>query len=196
MTMTTQTAQKLQDDNVANQMELNLGFGGFYYSVHSDIVDSWVESNFDEDGTLTEEEYYDSIDYQKVHKDYCKHYVSYLFDYILDTKGVKLTTKQSNIDMWSPREYNFSTDVIVLKEVSSSTVKNLTTLFNMYLEDKEFRDSIKDKTTSRSGYIPFYKYEDVVDKKELQVSLEFLLEFIADEFNDEVEELYKITESL
>ena len=35
-------------------MELNLGFGGFYHSIHSDIVDSLVESNFDEeDDTLT-----------------------------------------------------------------------------------------------------------------------------------------------
>lgn len=178
-------------------LELNLGFGGFYYSVHSDIVDSWVESNFDEDeDTLTEEEYYDTIDYQKIHRDYCKYYVKYLFDYILDAHGIRLTIKQNNVDMWSPIEYNFSTDVIVLKDVSISTVKNLTTLFNRYLEDKEFRDFIKDKTTSRSGYIPFYEYQDVRDKKELKVSLEFLLEFVANEFNEEGDELYKITEKL
>ena len=159
-------------------MELNLGFGGFYYSVHINIVDSLVESNFDED------------EYQKIYKDYCKYYVIYLFDYILDVHGIKLTIEQNNIDMWSPREYNFSTDVIVLKDVSSSTVKNLTTLFNRYLENSEFKDFILEKTTSRSGYIPFYNYEDVVNKKDLEVSLEILLEFVANEFNEEVEELY------
>ena len=179
-------------------MELNLSFGGFYYSVHSDIVDSLVESNFDEDDdTLNEEDYYDTVDYRKIHKEYCKYYVKYLFDYILDAHGIKLTLKQNNVDMWSPREYNFSTDVIVLKDVSSSTVKKMTYLFNRYLENSEFRDFILEKTTSRGGYIPFYNYEQVVDKKELEVSLEILLEFIANEFNEEVDELYeKMTESL
>ena len=178
-------------------MELNLSFGGFYYSVHSDIVDSLVENNFDEDGdTLTEDDYYDTIDYQKTYKDYCKYYVGYLFDYILDAHGIKLTITQNNIDMWSPREYNFSTDVIVLKDVSNSTIKSLTILFNRYLENSEFKDFILEKTTSRSGYIPFYNYEDVADKKELDVSLEFLLEFIANEFNEEVELYDKMTESL
>ena len=179
-------------------MELNLSFGGFYYSVHSDIVDSLVESNFDEDeDTLTEEEYYDTIDYQKTYKDYCKYYVKYLFDYILDVHEIELTIKQNTIEMWSPREYNFSTDVIVLKDVSNSIVKNLATLFNRYLENSEFRDFILEKTTSRSGYIPFYQYENIVNKKDLEVSLEILLEFVANEFNEKGEELYdKMTESL
>ena len=179
-------------------MELNLSFGGFYHSVHSDIVDSLVESNFDEDDDiLTEEEYYDTIDYQKTYKDYCWYYVKYLFDHILDAHGVNLTLKSNNIDMWSPREYNFYTDVIVLKDVSNSTVKNLTTLFNRYLENSEFKDFILEKTTCRDGYIPFYNYEEVVDKKELNISLEVLLEFIANEFNEEVEDLYdRMTESL
>ena len=178
-------------------MELNLSFGGFYYSVHSDIVDSLVESNFDEEDTLTEDDYYDTIDYQKTYKEYCKYYVGYLFDYIVDAHEIKLTITQNNVDMWSPREYNFSTDVIVLKDVSNSTIKSLTTLFNRYLEDSLFRDFILEKTTSRSGYIPFYTYEEVVDKKDLEVSLDFLLEFVANEFNEEVEELYdKMTESL
>ena len=177
-------------------MELNLGFGGFYYSVHSDIVDFLVESNFDENND--EENYYESIDYQRVHKEYCKYYVKYLFDYILDSHGVKLTTKSNNIDMWSPREYNFSTDVIVLKEVPKSTVKKITTLFNRYLEENsDFRDLIKVKTTYREGYVPFYKYKDVVDKKDLGVSLELILEFIAKEFNEEEYELYsKISQNL
>ena len=176
-------------------MELNLGFGEFYYSVHSDIVDFLVESNFDENND--EEDYYESIDYQRIYKEYCKYYVKYLFDYILDTDGIKLTTKSNNIDMWSPREYNFSTDVIILKDVPKSTVKKLTTLFNRYLEGSKFRDFIKVKTTSRDGYMPLYKYEDVVDKKDLDVSLEFLLEFVANEFNEEGHELYdKMSESL
>ena len=179
-------------------MELNLSFGGFYYSVHSDIVDSLVGSNFDEDGdTLTEDDYYDTIDYQKTYKDYCKYYVRYLFEYLLDAHGIRLTTQQNNVGMWSPREYNFSTDVIVLKDVSHSTMKSLTTLFNRYLEDNLFRNFILEKTTSRSGYIPFYTYEEVVDKKDLEVSLEILLEVIANEFNEEVESLYeKMTENL
>ena len=178
-------------------MELNLSFGGFYYSVHSDIVDSLVERYFDEEDTLTEDEYYDTIDYQKTYKDYCNYYVRYLFDYLLDAHGIKLTITQNNIDMWSPREYNFSTDVIVLKDVSNSIMKSLTTLFNRYLEDNLFRNFILEKTTRRSGYIPFYTYEEVVDKKDLEVSLEILLEFVANRFNEEVEDLYdKMTESL
>lgn len=185
-------------------MELNLSFGGFYHSNHSEIVDSIIESHFDDD-TTNKDEFYDSIDFQKTYKDYCKYYIRYFFDYIQDVEGIKLTIKEKNVDMWTPREYNFSTDVIVLKDVSNSTVKNLTTLFNRYLEsedlllgeDKEFRDFIRDKTTSRSGYIPFYDYEEIVDKRNLEVSLEFILEFLAKQFNDEVDDIYyKMTENL
>lgn len=49
-------------------MELDLGFGGFYDSLHSDIVDSLVESNFDEDNDTLE--YYNTIDYQRICKEY------------------------------------------------------------------------------------------------------------------------------
>ena len=181
-------------------MELNLHFGGFYDSVHSDIIDSIIgveyEYEFDEE-TTSEEDFYDNIDYKKTCLEYCKYYVDYFFDYILDVHGIKLTIKSKNIDMWSPREYNFSTDIIVLKEVSKSTVKNLTTLFNRYLEDSEFRGLIKDKTTSRSGYIPFYNYEEVVDKEKLNISLELILQFLANEFNNEADDLYyKMTQDL
>jgi len=185
-------------------MELNLRFGGFYYSVHSEIVDSIVESHIeDNDETTNKEEFYDSIDYQKTYLDYCKLYIKYFFDYIEEVEGVvgrppsrKLTIKSKNIELWSPREYNFSTDLIVLKEVSKSSIKNLTTLFNRYLDDKEFREFIKDKTTSRSGYIPFYNYGEIIDKKDLGISLEFILEFLANDFKDEGDLYHKMTENL
>lgn len=175
-------------------MELNLRFGGFYYSCHSEIVDSIIGSYFDDD---VEEDFYEKIDYQKTYLDYCKLYVKYFFDYIEENERVKLTIKQKNIEMWSPREYNFSTDVIVLKDVSKSTVRNLTTLFNRYLEDSSFKDFIRHKTTMRDGYIPFYNYEEIVNKKELAISLEFIFEFLAKDFNNESEDIhYKIAENL
>ena len=175
-------------------MELNLRFGGFYYSVHSEIVDSLIERNFEEDSESTEEK---SIDYQKIYQEYCKLYVKYFFDYIEENEGIKLTIKQNNIEMWSPREYNFATDVIVLKDISKSTVKKLTTLFDRYSEDESFRELIKNKTTMRDGYIPFYNYEEIVNKETLGISLEFILEFLAKEFNKEEEDIsYKITENL
>ena len=178
-------------------MELNLRFGGFYYSIHSEIIDSIIESRIEDDEFIDKDEFYDSINYQKTYLDYCKLYVKYFFDYIEENEGITLTIKSNNIELWSPREYNFSTDVIVLKEVSKSSIKKLTTLFNRYLEDSEFKELIREKTTMRDGYISFYTYEEIVAKERLAISLEFILEFLAIDFNQEYEDLYhKMSENL
>ena len=70
-----------------------------------------------------------------------------------------------NLKLDSPREYNFETDVI-LCEVDKGKIQSLT---NILLNSSEYKEDfikhIEDITTSKSGYIPFYSFEDIMNNR-------------------------------
>jgi len=173
-------------------MDLALNFGGFYQGIHEDIIDFVVRSELaysmesvPNTDSEDEDRFYSSLDYPKIHLEYAKYYVREFFISVLRDYGIKLTTKSKNISIISPKEYNFYTDVIILSDVSKTTVKNLTRLFNQVVQDDdEFKKFIRYKTTGRDGYIPYYSWSDVVNRVDVGVSLEFLLQYLASDFND------------
>ena len=170
-------------------MDLALNFGGFYQGIHEDIIDTVITNELDyamEDVDYFDETtFYNKFDYPKIHLEYAKYYVREFFISVLRDYGIKLTTKSKNISIISPKEYNFYTDVIILSDVSKTTVKNLTRLFNQVVQDDdEFKKFIRYKTTGRDGYIPYYSWSDVVNRVDVGVSLEFLLQYLASDFND------------
>jgi hypothetical protein len=172
-------------------MQLTLNFGGFYQGIHEDIINNAVsrelEYSMEDTDSDDEDRFYSRLDYSKIYLEYAKYYVREFFISVLLNYGVKLTIKPKNISISSPKEYNFYTDVIILSDVSKTTVKNLTRLFNTLVkDDDEFREFIRYKTTSRDGYMPYYTYDEVVAKVDLSVSLEFLLQYLANEFNDTI----------
>ena len=170
-------------------MDLALNFGGFYQGIHEGIIDTIVsrelEYVMEDDNYVDEDRFYSSLDYPKIYLEYVKYYVREFFISVLRDYGIKLTTKSKNISIISPKEYNFYTDVIILSDVSKTTVKNLTRLFNQVVQDDdEFKKFIRYKTTGRDGYIPYYSWSDVVNMVDVGVSLEFLLQYLASDFND------------
>jgi len=147
-----------------------LNFGGFYHSIHDDNIDYRIAQVLDEDSTLPYGEVYNHIPYKAIYTEYAKRYVSaFNNDFDLNLEFIEVD---------SPREYNFRTDVIMV---------------NMCMQDYNFlwletdqafiEEKLLDASTARDGFQPFYNYSQLLAQPEFVG--EFLLDNLAidgDEF--------------
>lgn len=128
-------------------MLTTIPFSGFYYSLHDSALDSALESVFsDDNGNARDSILYaaqDATDWRKVHQNYADEYAAAFaaeFNLPLQFESIK-----------SPREYNFSTDVIYC----TISTENAAWLFDTC--DKTLLHKIARETfTSRGGFISFY----------------------------------------
>ena len=151
-----------------NLIQTNVNFGGFYNTIHSDIIDYYVEDM---------EYNWEKVDYEATYKIYSKSYIQ-VFNNILDTN---LIFKALN----SPKYYNFTTDVINV-EISK---KDILKLFK-YVKDADLKEEvfniIKDSSTSKDGYVAFYNYADFFKKDNLDILVECLLDVIIENLQDDI----------
>ena len=151
-----------------NLIETNVNFGGFYYSIHSDIIDNYVEDM---------EYNWEAVDYSDTYKIYSENYIKVLNN-ILDTN---IIFKALN----SPKFYNYSTDIINV-ELSK---KDILKLFK-YVKDEELKQEvfniIKEASTSVDGYVAFYNYADFFKKDNLDILIECLLDIIVENLQDRI----------
>lgn len=191
-------------------MKISIEFGGFYDSWHSDLIIHNIESlqefnqyesynlhklfdNFVKNGcsfdkarskviekvTYEKNKYNsDNINWQETYQSYIESYCYYLESYILDEYNINIDFK--NISLYSPREYNFRTDEIDCIVNEKQSLK----LLKLVLKDTDFHKRLKEVTTSRSGYIPNYTYEQLLNMKDNMI-LDIMFSFIADEFNSD-----------
>ncbi len=156
-------------------VDININFGGFYGSDHSDRVDSMLDSFYnDEDGEPLDYSSLD-IDYSAILNAYISEYMSFFVGYIKEVHGVEV--KFHSAKLVSPPEYNFSTDFIFAR-ISNRSAQQLSRLFKEE-EDEEFEAFVLEGTTSRDGYIPFYTKDQVWKNKDdmlTQNVLDFLVE--------------------
>ena len=126
-------------------------FSGFYESIYDSVFDREV-------GYIMEdyEEGYDDFRFTYDYKLYVKNYISAISSEL----GIDLVVNE----LISPREYNFSTDVITcwmqpkdLKKISSA------------LDSPTLKEIIKRRFTSRDGFISFYS-NDINEWKEKPVT--------------------------
>lgn len=132
---------------------IKVPFSGFYCSSHDADLDNALEQEFrEDDGTLTEdyEKALAAIDWQQVHKAYSAKYASLLSD-LANLPSLKFK------ELISPREYNFTTDVIHC-DISDEDIEKLVAETN----DVEVRQVARAWFTSRDGFISFYS-PDIYD---------------------------------
>lgn len=146
-------------------LETVIPFMGFYESIISAEIDSVLEREAEymadcEDLTFIEgasvadicEALSDAIDYQGLRKAIALDYVDAFAEFLgeLWLEGSPLTFKS----LKSPREYNFSTDIITA-EINVAAVE---TMFKVLSEDgfKDLKRVIEERHTSRSGFASFY----------------------------------------
>ena len=150
-------------------ISVRIDFGGFYDSIHDSRIEGDIESNLDyianflalDDSKV--QEIYNNINFNDIRNNYIVGYCNSLADIILNEFGISFDFVNLKLD--SPREYNFETDVI-LCEVDKTKIQSLTNIFlNSSEYKKDFIKHIEDITTSKSGYMPFYSFEDIMNNK-------------------------------
>ena len=149
-------------------IETSINFGGFYESIHDGNIDHMVEAY---------EYEFDHVDYKKTFQSYIGEYCSKLSSYINDEYQVDIDFK--NIKLYSPQYYNYSTDVIDCK-IHTNQVNSLNEILK---KDNEFLSFLKDRTTSYSGFVSFYTYDDALNNKDNKLIM-YVLEYICNKFND------------
>lgn len=139
--------------------EVNLPFDGFYNSFYSEAVDREEEQFIEyrlEDGDIDKEQAEQLAELLWRHTRYDVAYAQIAEDYteafndkFKEWTGVDLGLKF--VEMTSPREYNFTTDRIFAKadELALLTLRTL-------VEEDDLRAKIKERFTSRDGFISFY----------------------------------------
>jgi len=139
--------------------ETTIPFQGFYCSMHDDQIDNHIEhamEDYIEGQGKTQEQvdaWRDTIDHKAIREAYSKHYIDFLNS---ELDIASLTYKALD----SPREYNFTTDIIICT-IGHDDLKRL---YDKWINEPEFREAIKDRFTSYDGFMSFYS-NDVADWK-------------------------------
>ena len=148
-----------------NKTRFLIDFGGFYHSIHSDILDIQIDYfEIDED----------NVNYKETCNSYCNEFIDSLNDML------ELNLKFIKID--SPKFYNFRTDKIEA-EINENDFNKLK---DIYLSSQEFIDYIDMNSKSRSGFISFYNGFDEVIKED-EVLLQYMFNYILKEYADEID---------
>lgn len=163
------------------KVEIEIPFSGFYESIHDDNITRMIENGFNynhetgEDQEVPEAVWMADINYGAIHKEYAKEYVEMF--------GDKFELDLEFIEMTSPREYNFSTDRVFAK-IPKEQIDKIRKEVEAH---EKWGEYIKERFTSRSGFMSFYSEDskdeewtkDVLDECQYRVVLEFWLENIS-----------------
>ena len=160
-----------------NKINTKIEFGGFYQSIHSDLIDRNIESYY-EDGNYPEY-HYDNVDYQKTYGSYIEDYCRKFESYILNEFVLNIDFK--NITLNSAKFYNYYTDTIYCDADRKQAQK----LINHFIKNSDFLEHLKDKTTSYDGYMSFYTYDQAINDKD-NILIMYLLEYLSNQFNEKV----------
>ena len=146
-----------------NKLESTIPFDGFYESFISDDIDHQIGQQIEWDSDiydLNEDEqqvlwdnYLDinrSYFYNQIAEDYTNFYIDELNERL---KGFELNATYKFFT--SPREYNFTTDRIFIEIEENHAIDFIKFIIKNY--KKELEEKIKQRFTSRSGFISSYK---------------------------------------
>lgn len=153
--------------------DVKLNFGGFYGSIHSDLIDSEIE-NILESEDLTYDNILEYISWKDIHLEYSKRLV------VAFNNKFDLSLKFEQLIQ--PREYNFHTDEILVE----MTMQDYNSLF-FETHQNSLQLKIQDATTARSGYTPFYNKSEILNKP--QFIAEFLLDILMED-TDEISDWF------
>ena len=126
-------------------------FSGFYESLHDSALDDALKDIFRDDSGLENSELayraWDSADWSTIHELYAREYAEN-FAREFEIESLEFESIKS------PREYNFSTDRIFC-HIDYAELCSIVKTFNM----AEFSAFVRDRFTSRDGFISFYPAE-------------------------------------
>lgn len=142
-----------------SKLEVNIPFEGFYDSFYSEGIDREEESFVEwrrEEGDINEEQARELHDLLWRHTRYDVAYNLVAQDYIIafNEKFKEWTDVDLQLEfvtMESPREYNFTTDRLFAKADEEALLA-----LRAKVDEDVLREIIRERFTSRSGFISFY----------------------------------------
>jgi len=159
-------------------IKTTINFGGFYNSIHDDNIEWACESFYsDDNGNCNWDIILDNVDFKKLRGVYIDLYCDLFSDWLKENYGIAIKFK--NISLSSPREYNFETDKILC---DITQVENESLIKTMKAKPA-FLEWLKDKAKSKSGYISFYDFDDVMNDKNEIFSV-YALEYLTSEYEN------------
>jgi hypothetical protein len=162
----------------SEHIKTTINFGGFYNSIHDDNIEWACESFYsDDNGNCNWDIILDNVDFKKLRGVYIDLYCDLFSDWLKE--NYNLAIKFKNISLSSPREYNFETDKI-LCDIDSAENESL---INTMYAKPAFLDWVKDRTKSRSGFISFYDFDDVMNNKN-DIFIVYALEYLTSEYEN------------
>jgi len=162
----------------SEHIKTTINFGGFYNSIHDDNIEWACESYFsDDNGNCNWDIILDNVDFKKLRGVYIDLYCDLFSDWLKE--NYKVDIKFKNISLSSPREYNFETDKILCDiDIMENEI-----LIKTMKAKPAFLDWVKDRTQSKSGFISFYDFNDVMNDKNEIFSV-YALEYLASEYEN------------
>lgn len=154
------------ENNIKFTVALN--FAGFYHSIHDDNIEARIAQVL-EDEELSYDDVCDHIPYKAIYTEYAKRYVSEF------NKCFDLNLEFLELD--SPREYNFRTDVIMV----NMCMQDYNFLF-LNTDQAFIEEKLQDASTTRDGFQPFYNYSQLLAQPEFVG--EFLLDKLSFDWED------------
>lgn len=141
-------------------LEVNLPFSGFYESSHDAMIEDAVKDHFQDcdtgDDMHAPYEIWHNTDWESLRQAYIVEYTDALLEKFTDETGLQARVQpQSEVQMESPREYNFTTDRLFIK-VRSSDVSAWFAVSKKDDDHATLRNMIEERFTSRDGFASFY----------------------------------------
>ena len=159
-------------------IKTTINFGGFYNSIHDDNIEWACESYYSDDNGICDWDIIlDNVDFKKLRGVYIDLYCDLFSDWLKE--NYNLAIKFKNISLSSPREYNFETDKILC----DIDIMENESLIKTMKAKPAFLDWLKDRAKSKSGYISFYDFDDVMNDKNGIFSV-YALEYLASEYEN------------
>jgi len=174
------------DPKVDESVDVVCEFGGFYESIHMQIIEGSIESQFmDDSGELPEDFCWDNVNLVELEKKYAKVFVEELIpkkiiQEFYEEYGLKIPEDLLKIEfkeLISPQFYNYSTDVI--KSRLTASVANF--LIELFSKNEYFDNYVKEWVEEHEN--SNYTYGDIIANKD-NMFLEFILMYVADILSD------------
>ena len=161
-------------------MRTRIEFGGFYESIHDQLLDSAVEMFCMNDDGNIDEGMLDDWDWCDSRYSYMLEWSDLFEMWLKDEYGLDINFTE--LKLWSPQFYNFRTDEIdATINLAEREANDLVVKFSM--TDQAFDDYMRQATTSRDGFISFYDYDQARENKD-GIGLQLVLRYLAEKFND------------
>lgn len=159
--------------------DLQIEFGGFYGSIHENLVDSMVSDYYGDDNGDISDEIIDKIENRPIFVEYSKQWLDCFEEWLNDEFELDINFHFD--ELISPKYYNYSTDTILAKISNINKAK----LKKCFINDRDFLAWLGDRTKNKDGYISFYTFNDAMQDKDGILST-YIVNFLANEFYGDI----------